>query len=134
MPAFDRLNRIAGKAVDRLYGEPIVISGRISSDYSGRSLDPGRAPITTRGVFADDPSPEDIGGQRAGNSLPGTTRLAQGAVSVKIMSADAASLSWQPVKGDLVTFANRAGNYAVTEPRPLDHGDLVLILVRERGS
>lgn len=133
MPAFDRLSRVTGKAVDRLYGEPVIIIGRIDSQYSARAVDASRSQVETRGVFADGPDIDDIGGQRSGNSLPGATRFSNGAVSIQIMAADAAVLAWLPRKGDLVRLTSRAGSpaYSIVDVRPLDHGDLYIILVRE---
>ncbi|RRY08808.1 hypothetical protein [Brucella anthropi] len=133
MPAFDRLSRVAGRAVDRLYGEEVSITGRIDSQYSGRTADPDRPAIKVRAVFADEPDADDIGGQRSGNSLPGVTRLTNGAVSIQIMAADVAAMLWLPRKGDLVRLSSRTGSpaYSVVDPRHLDHGDLHVILVRE---
>ncbi|RWX72586.1 hypothetical protein [Mesorhizobium sp. M2A.F.Ca.ET.039.01.1.1] len=134
MPAFDRLNRIAGKAVDRLHGERILISPRAEgSQYGGRVPDTTRVAHETRGVFADEPGVNDIAGQRAGNSLPGVTRLTNGQVSIQILAAFAELMPWEPRKGDLVQLIERAGSpfYSIVDPQKLDFGDRFLVLVRE---
>lgn len=135
MPAFDRLNAIAGRAIDRQFGEAISIVGRLRSQYGPRSTDADRDEIATIGVFSDDPSTNDIAGQRAGNSLPGATRLGDGVASIQIMAADAALWPWEPKKGDSAILAGRspARGYDIADVHRLDHGDVVLILAREHS-
>lgn len=136
MPAFDRLNRVAGKAVDRLYGEAVAITGRIVSQYGGGMADHAREAFATRGTFSDEPIAIELAGQRAGDNLPGTTRLAQGEAVIQIMAAHAAAMLWVPRKGDLAQLTERAGSptYAVSRVDVLDHGDVVLTLAREAQS
>jgi hypothetical protein len=131
--AAQRRARVAG-AVDRQWGEPVLLTPRTESQYKGASPDPIRQPILVQGRFTLRPEIADDKGQRHGyGRLEGVARLAGAQTSVVIGAAQAALIPWPVRTGDLATLTDRGVSYAVAVCQPTN-GGLILMLTVERTA
>lgn len=134
-PIWQRLDALAGAAVNGVWGEDIRITPRTrASDYVGAQPDQNRPIREVRAVFAEETKSDDLRGQRLSGEGRGTTEIASSPSTLQIMAAEAAKIGFDLQKADLITLIQRPGqpSYSIVLADPLDCGDIVLILAREK--
>ncbi len=130
---FQRLDELAGRATDRVYGETIMVSPRIANEYIAAQPDIARPVKEVRGIFSLEPSTDDLRGQRVSGESRGAIRMVFAEAVIQLRAAEVELLNYEPVKPDLITLIDRKSlpTYAVEHVEPLDNGDLVLYLTKE---
>jgi hypothetical protein len=124
---------VLSQAVLGAFGEPAVISPRVSTQYVERVVDADRQGVPVEGVFSAGPSEDRFKGSARGADFSGTTRTLSMAAEFWMAKAQVDTLAALPAKGDRLTLTSRAGPpvYAISAVQHTDMGDLSLILVRE---
>lgn len=132
-PIWQRLDAIAGAAVNAVYGEAVRIKPRKSNEYVEAGPDLDRVEANVVGVFADEPSVDDLRGQRISGESRGVVQAKFAQASVQIMAAEVAKIVSLPVEGDSVVLPSRLPplKFNLERSEKLDCGDLVLYLTRE---
>lgn len=137
MSALDLLDRLAGGAVDRAFGEVVTVIPRSGGRIAAASDDPSRPQKTVTAVFADAPSEMALFQNRMnGLKEVGTTGVLIPGAVLSLSAAQAKTLGYELRKGDLVKLSARAGTprYAVSSPPQADDlGAVVLMLAREEA-
>lgn len=135
MNNWQRLDALAGAAVNRVYSDVVRITPRIAaSEYIAASPDPDFEPEEIKAVFALSPGTDDLRGARISGETRGVSRAVFAEASIQIMAAVAATIGFKPKTGDLIQLIERPGSpaYSVEHPETLDCGDVVLWLTKEK--
>ena len=128
------LDRLAGRAVERAFGESVLIQPMTSGKNAAPSPDPDRGTATIRAVISI--APEDrplFADRKAGANTLGPTRVTLAGVWATVTAASVAELGYQPVQGDLLGLIDRSGSphYRITQVDLDDLGAVTLHLARE---
>jgi hypothetical protein len=135
MTNWQRLDAIAGAAVNSVFSEQVRITPRTAaSEYLAALPDPDRAVVVVKAVFALGPEIDDLRGSRLSGETRGVARAVFADASIQITSAIAATIGYEPKKGDLIELIERPGSpsYCIEHVDPLDCDDLVVWLTKEK--
>src|SRR3712207_262995 len=130
MPSpFDAAMAVADATIAATFGGSVRIVPAVVSDF-GVAADPSRAPVVIEAVFTSVPVQERLEGKRRGGGYEGFTTLGGAGIYLWVRAAVAATLPYEPQKGDRV---ERGGaTYSVSgPPQRTDLGDFPLPLVVE---
>lgn len=128
-----RLDALAGRAVSAAFGDAVLVSPMIHSEYRDGVPDPDRPPGTVRGIFGLEHGTDDFRGQRVRGEFAGNDRLIEASAHLQITAAEYAKLGYEIVRNDRITLTETTGQpvYVVSSNHPLDCGDAFLILTRD---
>lgn len=129
MSALDLLDKLAGGAVERAFGEVVTISPQIRARHAGfGGADPDRPEKQIKAAFASGTEPAGLfENRRQGHSAVGNTDIVTASSLLTISAATYASLGYEVVKDDFVTVRGRI--FRVIVNRPDDLGAVLLELV-----
>lgn len=136
MPAFDKLDAMAVRAVDRVFGEQFIISPRAapSLDVNARTAGDGsRLAVEFTASYYEFFSRVDQQSTGTPRSQTGVTaaNIAQpaGHTSQRArIKFNSSALSYRPAQGDRITRVATGVTYRVAEVRASSHGNLTLDL------
>ena len=128
------LDRLAGRAVERAFGESVLIQPMKGGKNAAPSADPDRGTATIRAVISI--APEDRGlfaERKAGANTLGSTRVLLAGVWATVTATAVADLGYWPVQGDLLGLIDRPASprYRITQVDIDDLGAVTLHLARE---
>jgi len=131
------LDRLAGRAVERAFGESVLVQPMKGGKNAAPSPDPDHSMTTIRAVISI--APEDrplFADRKAGANTLGQTRVMLAGVWATVTAAFVAELGYQPVQGDLLVLVDRPGSprYRITQVDLDDLGAVTLHLTREAAS
>jgi hypothetical protein len=133
-PSWDRLDRLAGRAVNSQWGEACRFSPMVRSEFTSAQADPARAAVTVLGIFTLEPKEDgvDLRGQRLRGEFSGVSRVDLPGPRLKIMAEEAAKIGFRPRQGDQVILTERAGRptYTIADVTDDDVGDLLMYLTQ----
>lgn len=131
MGGFDQFRDLADGAVNDIFGETAYISPRVVSQYSGATPDPDRDAFEVVGIYSAAPESATFKGQRQGEGISSFTRISIDHPEFWIAALDYAATFETIKQGDLLIVT--AGRFNISEVRPQDTGDAVLLLTREKA-
>lgn len=131
MGGFDQFRDLVDDVVNDLLGETALVSPRVVSQYGGATADPDRDAFEVVGIYAVAPENASFRGQRQGEGVNSFTNIAIQHPEFWISAAAYAAAAGEIRQGDLITLA--AGPFNVSEVRPQDTGDVLLLLTREKA-
>lgn len=123
------------RLLSQTFGEPVRITPRKESEYSGSSLDASRAPVDVRAIVALTPMTEAVDGLRRGGPIPMTGRRTARAATIWINPTAYAAIGYDIAPGDAVTLLERSKEalYRVSVyPEFSDRGDAVIHLILDK--
>ncbi len=128
------LDRLAGRAVQRTFGESVLVLPMKGGRNAAPSPDPDRGTATIRAVISI--APEDrplFADRKAGANTLGPTRVTLAGVWATVTATAVADLGYWPVQGDLLGLIDRPGSprYRITQVDLDDLGAVTLHLARE---
>lgn len=125
---FDAAMRAADAVVTSTFGEPVLVTPRVTVPKRGPVSDPDRMDGTVTGVFTLTSSETPIEGSRRGSELTGFGAVAVAEGQVWLSAESLAALGFRPRKDDAVSLPDRepARTYVVVRVDPTDIGDVVL--------
>ena len=131
------LDRLAGRAVERAFGETVLVLPMKVTRNATATADPDRASATIRAVISI--APEDralFADRKAGANTLGPTRVTLAGLWATITATAVADLGYWPVQGDLLGLIDRPGSprYRITQVDLDDLGAVTLHLAREAAS
>lgn len=133
-PAWDRLDSLAGRAVNSIWGEACHFSPMVRGEFTSAQPDPARTAVTVLGIFTLDPKENgtDLRGERLRGEFAGISRIDLPGSRLKVTAEEAAKIGFRPVQGDQVTLTDRPGapTYQVADVLDHDGGDLLIFLTR----
>ena len=130
---WQRLDALAGRAANGVFGEPVKITPRLANEYVAARPDATRQEATVQGIFSLEPSSDDLRGQRISGESRGALRMTFAEAIVQFTAAEVAKIGFGMQTPDLITLIKRPGcpTYAIEHVEPLDSGDLVVYLTKE---
>jgi hypothetical protein len=136
MPVFDKLDAMAVRAVDRVFGEAFIISPRAapSLDVNARTVGDGqREPIEFTASYYEYFSRVDMQSTGTPRSKIGVTvaNMAQNAGHTSLRSRikfNLSALPYRPTGGDRITRVSTGAVYRVAEVRGSSHGNVTVDL------
>ncbi len=137
MPVLALLDRLAGRAVERAFGETLLVLPMAATRNAAPQADPERTPLAIRAVFSI--APEDralFADRKGGANTVGPTRVQLSGTWATVTAAELARLGYPPVQGDIVVLIDRTGapRYRVSTADLDDLGAATLHLTREASS
>lgn len=125
---FDAGMRAADAVVTATFGEPVLVTPRVTLPKRGPAPDPDRAAGTVKGVFTLTSGEAPIEGSRRGSELTGFGSVAVAEGQLWLSAASLVALGFRPRKDDAVSFPDRdpTKTYVVVRGDPTDIGDVVL--------
>ena len=131
MGGFDQFRDLVDDVVNDLLGETAQVTPRVVSQYGGAAADPDRDAFEVVGIYAVAPENAAFRGQRQGAGVNSFANIAVHHPEFWIAAADYAAVGGDIRQGDLVVLD--AGRFNVSEVRPQDTGDALLLLTREKA-
>lgn len=133
---FDAAMRAADAVVTSTFGEPVLVTPRVTVPKRGPASDPDRAARTVKGVFTLTSGETPIEGSRRGSELTGFGSVAVTEGQLWLSAASLAVLGFRPRKDDTVSFTDRdpTRTYVILRVDPTDVGDVVLHLNPEHNQ
>ncbi len=127
MSVFDR----AMGALDRHFGEAVLLSPVVKASRTGPTADPDRPEAEIWGVYVETFAQIPHLGRNDRDGA-GATELGSHPAALTISAVTARSLQYDIKKGDLITLVSREKQdcFAVDSVQPTDLGDQTLRLVR----
>ena len=129
MSALDLLDKLAGGAVERAFGEVVTIFPQVGARHAGYGgADPVRPATTIKAAFASGTEATLLfGNRRQGHSAAGNTEVVTTNSVLSVTAATYATLGYEVVKDDFVTV--RGTVYRVVVARLDDVGAVLIELV-----
>lgn len=129
MSALGLLDKLAGGAVERAFGETVTISPQVHARHAGSvAPDPARPAKDIKAVFASGAEAVRLfDGRREGRAAIGSTDFVTANSVLSVTGASYAGLGYEVVKDDLATV--RGKPYRVVVVRPDDVGSVLIELV-----
>ena len=128
------LDRLAGRAVERAFGESVLIQPMTGGKNAAPSPDPDRGTATIRAVISIAPEDRTLFADRKGgaNTL-GSTRVLLAGTSATLTAAEIGRLGYLPIQGDIMVLTDRPGQarYRVSQVDLDDLGAITLQLTKE---
>lgn len=130
---FDAAMKAADAVVEATFGGAVEIRPMLVSQYKGTIPDPGRAPVTVRGVFTLTPALDRLQGARVGAEMQSFVQISTGDAEIWFRTEEVAKIPYDLKTGDHIALTERAGVpiYSIVRPLPSDLGDLKLVLAVE---
>lgn len=134
MGAVRFLDCLAGRAVERAFGETLLVLPMAAARNAAPQADPERNPLAIRAVFSI--APEDralFADRKGGANTVGPTRVQLSGTWATVTAAELARLGYPPVQGDIVVLVDRSGapRFRITAADLDDLGAATLHLTRE---
>lgn len=134
MPILKLLDRLAGGAVERAFGETVLVLPMKAERNAAPSVDPDRASATIRAVISIAPEERGLFADRKGgaNTL-GPTRVQSAGTWATVSAAELARLGYRPGQGDVIVLMDRPEphRYRVIQADLDDLGAATLHLTKE---
>ena len=128
------LDRLAGRAVERAFGEAVLVLPMKVTRNATATADPDRASATIRAVISIAPEDRALFADRKGgaNTL-GPTKVTLAGTWATVTAAEIDRLSYLPIQGDVMVPTDRPGQarYRVSQVDLDDLGAVTLQLTKE---
>lgn len=133
MSALGLFDRLAGAAIERAFGEAVVITPQVNARHGGyRGADPSRPAKTINAVLAEGADEMRLWKSRhTGDSALGISVMEIAPAWLTVTAAAYASLGYEVAKGDLIAPVGRSVSYEVATVLPDDTGAILLELVKK---
>lgn len=136
MSTRDLLSRVAARVVERTWGEAVLLTPRLVSDYGTSPVDPARPATVVRAIVSVEQKDGDLQGGRRGTQMQGTTYISMERVHLYLRPETIEGLGYEVKKGDFVTLSERPApnTYLVEHIAELDGGETQINLNRTNTS
>jgi hypothetical protein len=137
MSARGLLDRLAGRAVERAFGEVVLVVPRRMGPNSAGTADPERAIASLKGVFSIAPGEKNLFSDRKGGvNAIGQTHLVLPGTWLTVTADELIRAGYLPTQGDLVRCIARAGSpqYRISSIERDDLGAVLFHLSAEAAS
>lgn len=134
MSARSLLDRLAGRAVERAFGEAMLVLPMKVTRNAAATADPDRAAATIQVVISIAPEDRALFADRKGgaNTL-GPTKVTLAGTWATVTAAEIGRLGYLPIQGDVMVLTDRPGQarYRVSQVDLDDLGAVTLQLTKE---
>lgn len=137
MSAKALLDQLAGRAVERAFGETVLVLPMKAGRNAAPTPDPDRPTVAMRAVISIAPEEQLLFADRKGGAnTVGPTRVQLAGAWATLTAAEIARVGTAPIQGDVIVLTDRPGTprYRVSQTGFDDLGAATLQLTREVSS